>query len=273
MQKIRVTDLQKMKESGEKITMITCYDASFAREMEIAGVETVLIGDSLGMVVQGHHSTLPVTLEEMIYHTENVVRGNRRSFIIADLPFGAYEASKEDAFYAATRLMKAGAEMIKIEGDKALATTTEFLTSRGIPVCAHIGLLPQSVHITGGYTVQGRELQLAAQLIEDGRAHQLAGAQLIVVECVLADLGEALSTALSIPVIGIGAGVATDGQVLVMHDMLGIQGEVTPKFVKNFLLESAKAGDASIQGAFKAYVKAVKDKTFPSPAHSFLSTF
>ena len=269
MQKIRVTDLQKMKESGEKITMITCYDASFAKEMERAGVETILIGDSLGMVVQGHHSTLPVTLEEMIYHTENVVRGNRRSFIIADLPFGAYEASKEAAFHAAASLMKAGAEMIKIEGDKDVAGITEFLTKRGIPVCAHIGLLPQSVNILGGYSVQGRELQLAAQLIEDGRAHQAAGAQLLVVECVLADLGEALATALSIPVIGIGAGAKTDGQVLVMHDMLGIKGDVTPRFVKDFLAASVKEGDASIQGAFKAYVTAVKAESFPAKEHCF----
>lgn len=269
MQKVRITDLQKMKESGEKIAMITCYDASFAKEMAIAGVDTILVGDSLGMVVQGHQSTLPVTLEEMIYHTENVSRGNRRSFIIADLPFGAYEASKEDAFYAASSLMKAGAEMIKIEGDQDIAGITEFLTKRGIPVCAHIGLLPQSVNILGGYSVQGKELQLAAKLIEDGRAHQTAGAQLLVVECVLAELGEALATALSIPVIGIGAGVETDGQVLVMHDMLGIKGDVTPRFVKDFLAESASLGDPSIQGAFKTYVKAVKEASFPAKEHSF----
>ncbi len=269
MRKIRVTDLQKMKDSGEKITMITCYDASFAKEMERAGVETILIGDSLGMVVQGHHSTLPVTLEEMIYHTENVVRANHRSFIVADLPFGAYEASQEEAFYAAASLMKAGAEMIKIEGDKEVAGITEFLTKRGIPVCAHIGLLPQSVNILGGYSVQGRELQLAAKLIEDGRAHQLAGAQLLVVECVLADLGEALATALSIPVIGIGAGAQTDGQVLVMHDMLGIKGDVTPRFVKDFLAASGQEGDPSIQGAFKSYVKAVKAGEFPAKEHCF----
>lgn len=269
MQKIRVMDLQRMKESGEKITMITCYDASFAKEMEKAGVETILIGDSLGMVVQGHQSTLPVTLEEMVYHTENIVRGNQRSFIVADLPFGAYEASKEDAFYAAASLMKAGAEMIKLEGDQDVAGITAFLTKRGIPVCAHIGLLPQSVNILGGYSVQGRELQMAAKLIEDGKAHQDAGAQLIVVECVPQDVGEALATALTIPVIGIGAGVETDGQVLVMHDMLGIKGEVAPRFVKDFLAESVKEGDASIQGAFKAYVKAVKGQTFPAKEHSF----
>lgn len=269
MQKIRVTDLARMKMTGEKITMLTCYDASFAREMARAGVETVLVGDSLGMVVQGHPSTLPVTLEEMIYHTENIARGNRHSFIIADLPFGAYEASKEDAFYAAAQLMKAGAEMIKLEGDQNVAAITEFLTKRGIPVCAHIGLLPQSVNILGGYAVQGRELQLAAKLIEDGRAHQAAGAQLLVVECVLEEVGEALSMALSIPVIGIGAGAGTDGQVLVMHDMLGMKGDITPRFVKDFLAESIQSGDASIQGAFKAYVKAVKEETFPAQEHCF----
>lgn len=269
MQKIRVTDLARMKTAGEKITMLTCYDASFAREMAHAGVETILVGDSLGMVVQGHQSTLPVTLQEMIYHIENVVRGNRYAFIIADLPFGAYEASKEEAFHAAAQLMKAGAEMIKIEGDQDLADITAFLTKRGIPVCAHIGLLPQSVNLFGGYTIQGRELQLAAQLIEDGRAHQAAGAQLLVVECVLAEVGEALATALSIPVIGIGAGAGTDGQVLVMHDMLGMKGDITPRFVKDFLAESAQSGDASIQGAFKAYVNAVKAGTFPAKEHCF----
>lgn len=269
MQKIRVMDLQRMKESGEKIAMITCYDATFAKEMAGAGVDTILIGDSLGMVVQGHNSTLPVTLEEMIYHTENVIRGNQRSFIVADLPFGAYEASKEDAFYAAASLMKAGAEMIKIEGDQDIAGITAFLTKRGIPVCAHIGLLPQSVNILGGYSVQGRELQMAAKLIEDGRAHQSAGAQLLVVECVPAEVGEALATALTIPVIGIGAGASTDGQVLVMHDMLGIKGDVTPRFVKSFLTASAQDGDASIQGAFKAYVTAVKEGAFPAKEHCF----
>ncbi len=269
MQKIRVTDLARMKSVGEKITMLTCYDASFAREMAHAGVETILVGDSLGMVVQGYSSTLPVTLEAMIYHTENVVRANRQAFIIADLPFGAYEASKEDAFYAAAQLMKAGAEMIKIEGNQDIAGITAFLTQRGIPVCAHIGLLPQSVNLFGGYTVQGRELQLAAKLIEDGRAHQAAGAQLLVVECVLAEVGEALSTALSIPVIGIGAGAGTDGQVLVMHDMLGMKGDITPRFVKDFLAESVEMGDASMQGAFKAYVKAVKEGTFPAKEHCF----
>lgn len=269
MRKIRVTDLQNMKNAGEKITMLTCYDASFAREMARAGLDTVLIGDSLGMVVQGHGSTLPVTLEEVIYHTENVVRANHHSFIIADLPFGSYEASKESAFKAASALMKAGAEMVKIEGGKEFAEITQFLTARGIPVCAHIGLLPQSVNVMGGYVVQGRELQMAAKLIEDARAHQLAGAQLIVVECVPAEVGEAISVALTIPVIGIGAGEMTDGQVLVMHDMLGLQGEVSPKFVKNFLAASVALGDASIQGAFKQYVKEVKMGEFPALEHHF----
>lgn len=269
MRKVRVTDLLKMKNEGEKITMLTCYDASFAKSMESAKIETILVGDSLGMVVQGHSSTLPVTLESMIYHVENVVRANRTAFIVADLPFGSYEVSKEEAFHAAVCLMKAGAEMVKIEGGAELAYITQFLVERGIPVCAHIGLLPQSVNIAGGYKVQGRELQMAAALIEDGRSHQVAGAQLLVVECVPSELGEALSVALSIPVIGIGAGNMTDGQVLVMHDMLGIAGDVQPKFVKNFLIESAKAGDPSIEGAFKAYLKAVKGKQFPCDEHSF----
>ena len=269
MQKIRITDLQAMKNSGDKISMLTCYDASFMKEMNLAGVEVVLVGDSLGMVVQGHSTTLPVSLEEMIYHTENVVRSNQSAFIIADLPFGSYEASKEQAFRAASRLMKAGAEMVKLEGGKESAEMTQFLTQRGIPVCAHIGLLPQSVHIHGGYSVKGKELQMAAKLIEDARAHQVAGAQLVVVECVPAEVGEAISVALSIPVIGIGAGAQTDGQVLVMHDMLGIKGAVSPKFVKNFLAESAKLGNPSIQGAFRTYVIQVKAGIFPSEAESF----
>lgn len=269
MRKVRVTDLQKMKSNGEKITMLTCYEASFARAMATAKVDTILVGDSLGMVVQGHSSTLPVTIEDIIYHTQNVQRHNQTSFIIADMPFGSYEVSKEAAFVAATQLMKAGAEMVKIEGGEEFVAVTEFLTTRGVPVCAHIGLLPQSVNMMGGYRVQGRELQYAAKLIEEARAHQNAGAQLIVVECVPAEVGEAISIALNIPVIGIGAGNQTDGQVLVMHDMLGIQGDVMPKFVKNFLLESAEKGDISIEGAFKAYVAAVKAGSFPGDEHSF----
>lgn len=269
MRKLRITDLQKMKDQGEKITMLTCYDASFAKEMNRAGIDTILVGDSLGMVVQGHASTLPVTLDEMVYHTENVVRANERAFIVADLPFGTYEASKREAFHAASELMKAGAEMIKIEGGLEVAAITQFLTERSIPVCAHIGLRPQSVNLLGGYRVQGRELQMAAQLIEEARAHQNAGAQLLVVECVPTEVGEALATALCIPVIGIGAGNMTDGQVLVMHDMLGLSGEVTPKFVKNFLAAAVECGNGSIQGAFTHYISEVKSGSFPDEAHSF----
>lgn len=269
MRKVRVTDLQKMKNEGEKITMLTCYEAGFSRAMASAKLDTILVGDSLGMVVQGHNSTLPVTLDDIIYHTKNVLRHNQYSFVIADMPFGTYEARKEDAFYAATALMKAGAEMVKIEGGEELVEITEFLATRGIPVCAHIGLLPQSVNVMGGYRVQGRELQYAAKLIEEARAHQNAGAQLIVVECVPAEVGEAISIALNIPVIGIGAGNHTDGQVLVMHDMLGMQGDVMPKFVKNFLVASCEKGDPSIEGAFKAYVAEVKAGSFPADEHSF----
>lgn len=269
MRKLRITDLQKMKDQGEKITMLTCYDATFTKEMNRAGIDTILIGDSLGMVVQGHTSTLPVTLDEMVYHTENVVRANERAFIVADLPFGTYEASKREAFHAASELMKAGAEMVKIEGGVEVAVITAFLTERGIPVCAHIGLRPQAVNIMGGYKVQGRELQMAAQLIEEARAHQNAGAQLLVVECVPAEVGEALATALCIPVIGIGAGNMTDGQVLVMHDMLGLSSEVTPKFVKNFLAVAIEAGNGSIHGAFSQYIREVKSGAFPDEVHSF----
>ena len=269
MAKRRITDLLRMKAASEKIAMLTCYEAGFAKEMKDAGVDAILVGDSLGMVVQGHGSTLPVTLEEMIYHTENIVRSHPDAFIVVDLPFGSYEGSCEEAFRAASALMKAGAEMVKLEGGAGMAKITAFLTARGIPVCGHVGLLPQSVHLIGGYRVQGRDLQVAAQLIEDARAHQSAGAQLMVVECVPEEVGEALSIALNIPVIGIGAGALTDGQVLVMHDMLGVRGEVMPRFVKNFLASSAEKGDPSIEGAFKNYVTEVKTGVFPGKEHLF----
>ena len=261
---ITVNTLKKMKADGEKIAMLTAYEASFAALMDDAGVDTLLVGDSLGMTVQGQSSTLPVTLADMCYHTAAVARGAKNALILADLPFGAYQQSKEQAFAAAAELMAAGAHMVKLEGGVWMAETTEFLQLRGIPVCAHIGLTPQSVHAFGGYKVQGKA-DGGAALMADAKAHDAAGAAMILMECVPAALGKAVTEAVSCPTIGIGAGVDCDGQVLVMHDMLGVFPGHTARFVKNFM-----AGQGSIQAAVKAYVAAVKNKTFPAAEHSFL---
>ena len=261
---ITVNTLKKMKADGEKIAMLTAYEASFAALMDDAGVDTLLVGDSLGMTVQGQSSTLPVTLADMCYHTAAVARGAKNALILADLPFGAYQQSKEQAFAAAAELMAAGAHMVKLEGGVWMAETTEFLQLRGIPVCAHIGLTPQSVHAFGGYKVQGKA-DGGAALTADAKAHDAAGAAMILMECVPATLGKAVTEAVAAPTIGIGAGVDCDGQVLVMHDMLGVFPGHTARFVKNFM-----AGQDSIQAAVKAYVVAVKNKTFPAAEHSFL---
>lgn len=255
--------LRKMKAAGEKIAMLTCYDASFARLMSDAGVDILLIGDSLGMAVQGQTSTIPVSVDDICYHTAAVTRGNQQAMILADLPFGAYQQSKEQAFAAAVRLMVAGAHMVKLEGGTWIAETTQFLQQRGIPVCAHIGLTPQSVHTLGGYKVQGRG-EAAAQLMADAQAHAQAGADMVLMECVPGQLAAEVTAALSCPTIGIGAGVDCDGQVLVMHDMLGIYPGKTAKFVKNFMQDQD-----SIQAAVSAYVREVKAKTFPAAEHIF----
>lgn len=261
---ITVNTLQKMKAQGEKIAMLTCYEASFAALMNGAGVDVLLVGDSLGMVVQGHDSTLPVSLQQMCYHTSAVARGNKEALILADLPFGAYQQSKEQAFAASAELMAAGAHMVKLEGGVWMAETTEFLQMRGIPVCAHIGLTPQSVNAFGGYRVQGKGDAAAQALLNDAKAHDQAGAALILMECVPAALGKQVTENVDSPTIGIGAGADCDGQVLVMHDMLGIFPGKTARFVKNFM-----DGQTSIQGAVKAYVDAVKGKTFPAAEHTF----
>lgn len=261
---ITVNTLNKMKAEGEKIAMLTCYEASFAALMNEAGVDMLLVGDSLGMAVQGKSSTLPVSLQEMCYHTEAVSRGNSRAMIVADLPFGAYQMNKEQAFAASAELMAAGAHMVKLEGGVFMAETTEFLQMRGIPVCAHIGLTPQSVHAFGGYKVQGKGDAAAQALLADAVAHDQAGAALVLMECVPAVLGKQVTETLRCPSIGIGAGVDCDGQVLVMHDMLGVFPGKTAKFVKNFM-----DGQTSIQAAVAAYVAAVKNKSFPAPEHTF----
>ena len=261
---ITVPTLQKMKAEGQKIAMLTCYEASFAALMNRAGVDALLVGDSLGMTVQGRDSTLPVTLAEMCYHTAAVARGNSNAMIVADLPFGAYQQSREQAFAAAAELMQAGAHVVKLEGGTFMADTTAFLQQRGIPVCAHIGLTPQSVHALGGYKVQGKGDDAAERLLVDARAHDAADAAMILMEAVPAELGSRVTQAVSCPTIGIGAGAGCDGQVLVMHDMLGVYPGKTARFVKNFM-----DGQSSVQAAVEAYVRAVKDGSFPAAEHTF----
>ncbi|UOP04730.1 3-methyl-2-oxobutanoate hydroxymethyltransferase [Conchiformibius kuhniae] len=260
---ITVNTLRQMKAQGDKIAMLTCYEAATAALLNRAKVDVLLVGDSLGMVVQGHASTLPVSLADMCYHTAAVSRGNGNALIVADLPFGSYQQGRKQAFAAAAELMAAGAHMVKLEGGALMADTTEFLQLRGIPVCAHIGLTPQSVHAFGGYKVQGKGDIAAAALLEDARAHDAAGAAMVLMECVPAALGKRVTEAVSCPTIGIGAGADCDGQVLVWHDMLGVFPKPA-KFVKNFLM-----GQNSLQDAAAAYVRAVKDGSFPAAEHGF----
>lgn len=260
---VTIPALMALRNTGEKITMLTCYDASFAALMDRCDVEVLLVGDSLGMVCQGHDSTLPVTISEIAYHTASVARGNRTALLIADMPFGTY-GTPETAFANAVTLMQAGAHMIKIEGGAWLTDTVRFLTHRAIPVCAHLGLTPQSVHQLGGYRVQGKTTESADQLRSDAFALQSAGAQLLVLEAIPAILGNDVTDLLSIPTIGIGAGVDCSGQVLVMHDMLGVFSGRKARFVKNFM-----DGQSTIEDAIRAYVSAVKNKSFPAAEHCF----
>ncbi|MGV3653398.1 MAG: 3-methyl-2-oxobutanoate hydroxymethyltransferase [Noviherbaspirillum sp.] len=260
---VTVASLAAQRARGEKISALTCYDASFAALMDRCGVEILLIGDSLGMVCQGHDSTLPVTVEEVAYHTASVARGNRTAMVIADLPFGSY-ATPETAYANAARLMQAGAQMVKLEGGAWLAGTVRFLTERAIPVCAHLGLLPQSVHVMGGFKVQGKTAQAADLLKAEAQQLQAAGASLLVLEAIPAALGKEATELLAIPTIGIGAGPDCSGQVLVMHDMLGVFPGHKARFVKNFM-----DGQSSIDAAVQAYVAAVRDGSFPATEHCF----
>lgn len=260
---VTITTLQKMRADNDKISMLTCYDASFAALMEQSGVDSLLIGDSLGMTCQGHSSTLPVTVEDMVYHTASVARGNQTMLLITDMPFGSYP-TPEVAFTHAAKLMQAGAHMVKVEGGTWVAETIRFLVERSIPVCAHIGLTPQSVHQMGGFKVQGKTTEAATRLIEDALAVQAAGASLVVIEGVPAALGKEVTQRLDIPTIGIGAGPDCSGQVLVMHDLLGVFPGHKAKFVRNFM-----EGSGSIQDAVTRYVSAVKDGSFPAPEHCF----
>jgi 3-methyl-2-oxobutanoate hydroxymethyltransferase len=259
---VTLTALQEMHRASIPISMLTCYDASFAEAMDAAGVDCILVGDSLGMVVQGHASTLPVSLQEMVYHTQCVARRCAAAWLMADLPFGSYGESIAQAVHSASELMKAGAKMVKIEGGGWTAPVVRALTERGIPVCAHLGLTPQSVHALGGFRVQGRTRQQAALLVEQTRELHEAGAAMIVLELMPTEIAQQVQQAVpGIITIGIGAGHLTSGQVLVMHDMLGVTSGKMPKFVRNFM-----AGADSIQAAFKLYAGSVRDRSFPDPA-------
>lgn len=263
MAKITTAVLQKMKQQGDKITSLTAYDASFAKLFADEGVEVLLIGDSLGMVLQGHGDTLPVTVQDIAYHTRCVRAGAPDAFVIADLPFMSY-ASTEQTFASVTPLMQAGANMVKLEGGDFLLPTVKALTERGVPVCGHLGLTPQSVHLFGGYKVQGRSNEQADAMLRQAKALQEAGAQLLVLECIPVELANRITAALSIPVIGIGAGAGTDGQVLVMHDLLGISSGYIPKFSKNFLQQTGE-----IRSAIRQFVADVKNQSFPAAEHTF----
>ena len=257
--------LREMHATGEKIAMLTCYDASFARVLDEAAVDGLLVGDSLGMVVQGHATTVPVTLADMAYHVACVARGNRSAWLIGDLPYGSYHASPEQAMASAVTLMQAGAHIVKLEGGGWTTETVRFLAERGIPVCAHLGLTPQSVHALGGWRVQGRDAAGAATLLEQARALEAAGAAMLVIELVPTALGAQITQALTIPVIGIGAGPDCSGQVLVTHDMLGLGPAKPARFVRNFMDKAASVSDA-----VRAYVQAVKTGDFPEvPTHTY----
>ena len=263
---VTISKLQEMRQAGEKIAVLTAYDASFTALMDQAGIDVILIGDSLGNVVQGESSTIPVTLEHMVYHTSCVAKGQESAFLIADMPFGSY-STPEQAMLNAAELMRAGAHMVKLEGGAWLAQTVKFLVERSVPVSAHLGLLPQSVHTIGGFKVQGKSTESAQMLINDAKILQEAGAQLLVLEAIPSELGKKVTDAIQIPTIGIGAGPDCSGQVLVMHDMLGAFPGRSPKFVKNFL-----SGQSSIEAAFKSYIQEVKTGKFPGPEHCFKST-
>ncbi|MFB0595232.1 3-methyl-2-oxobutanoate hydroxymethyltransferase [Aeromonas hydrophila] len=263
MSKITTTNLLKMKQEGQRITAITAYDATFAKLFDDEGAHVLLIGDSLGMVLQGGQDTLGVSMDEMVYHTRCVVRGTTNALVVTDMPFMSY-ATPEQTYQNAARLMTAGARMVKMEGGDWLCDSIRHLTRNGVPVCGHLGLTPQSVHVFGGFKVQGRDEFQAQEIYRQALELQAAGIQLLVLECVPTSLAERISKALRIPVIGIGAGPATDGQILVMHDAFGITSGYVPKFTKNFLAET---GD--MRAAIRLYVKQVSEGTFPGPEHCF----
>lgn len=262
---LKLGDFAKMRAAGEKIAVLTCYDASFAALLDRAGVDVLLIGDSLGNVLQGHSSTLPVTMDHIAYHTECVARGAKRPLIIADMPFGSYQETPALAMRNAVRLMASGAHMVKVEGGAHMADTVRFLVERGVPVCAHTGLTPQHVNQLGGYRVQGTTEQSAAVLKADATALEQAGASFMVLEMIPAALGAQITQSLTtMATIGIGAGPDCDGQVLVLHDMIGVYPGKKPRFTKDFMV-----GAASIEDAVTRYVQGVKEKTFPAPENCY----
>ncbi|MAT94992.1 MAG: 3-methyl-2-oxobutanoate hydroxymethyltransferase [Halioglobus sp.] len=262
MAKFTISTLDKMKAAGDKFVCITAYDATFSRLISEVGAEAILVGDSLGMVLQGHDSTIPVTIDDMAYHTDCVCRADPQCLVIADLPFMSY-TSPQDTMVNATKLMQAGAQMVKMEGGVWLSESISMLVERGIPVCAHLGLTPQSVNTFGGFKVQGRTPKEAKSILADAVEIQDAGASLLVLECIPAHLAADISRKLDIPVIGIGAGAGTDGQVLVMHDLLGLSDH-TPRFVQNFM-----EGQPTIKAGLQAFVNAVKDGSFPREEHTY----
>jgi 3-methyl-2-oxobutanoate hydroxymethyltransferase len=263
-QRVTIPKLQERARAGEKLVMLTCYDASFAKISDEAGVDMLLIGDSLGMVIQGRDDTLAVSVEDTEYHVRCVARGAERALVIADMPFGSFQGTPSAAFKSCARMMAAGAQMVKLEGGAVMAPTTRFLVDRGIPVCAHIGLTPQSVNTLGGYRVQGRQDAAADKLVADAKWLEEAGAAIVLMEAMPAAVAKRVTEAVSVPTIGIGAGPDVSGQVLVNYDILDIYPGRKARFVKNFL-----EGRGSVKEAIAAYVKAVKDGSYPALEHSF----
>ena len=275
---LMLAKLQNSVKAGDKIAMLTCYDATFAKLMELAGVDILLVGDSLGMVLQGAENTLNVSMHHMTYHTKMVKNGAPNTVIMADMPIGSYEQDNEAAYKNALWLIKSGAHIVKFEGGGKRVETARYLVERGIPVCAHLGFTPQSVNQLGGYKIQGKTEESASQILSDAKAMSDVGASFVLLEMVPAALAKKITESINVPTIGIGAGVDCSGQVLVLQDLLGVYTGAasksladfkSPRFVKNFLAESAVNGKASIQAAVTAYVQAVKDKTFPAAEHSY----
>ena len=275
---MQLKKLQELVKSGEKVAMLTCYDSTFAKLMELAGVDMLLVGDSLGMVLQGAENTLNVSMHHMTYHTKSVAAGAHNTFIVADMTLGSYEHDNQAAYNNAQWLIRSGAHMVKFEGGGERVSTARYLVERGIPVCAHLGFTPQAVNQLGGYKIQGKTEESAKQILADAKAMCEAGVSFIVLEMVPAALAKQITEHIKTPTIGIGAGVDCSGQVLVLQDLLGIYNGPahknptefkSPRFVRNFLKDSAINGEASVQVAIAAYVKAVKDKTFPALEHSY----
>ncbi len=261
---VNVATFAKMKSDGEPIACLTAYDASYALLVDSAGVDLVLVGDSLGMVIQGHDTTIPVTVQDIVYHTRNVARGLQRAFLMCDMPFMSYVEPVQALDNAVQMMQDGGAMMIKLEGADGQVEIVEHLAKHDIPVCAHLGLKPQSVHKIGGFKVQGREPEKAKQMIESARKLEGAGADLLLLECVPNEVGQVITDKTEVPVIGIGAGPHVDGQILVLYDILDITQGRTPRFVQNFM-----TGQQAPLDAIKVYVQAVKERSYPAPEHCF----